>query len=242
MIEVIPAIDIISGKCVRLTKGCYDQQTVYADDPLEMARMFQDAGCQRLHLVDLDGAKASHIVNYRTLERIATKTSLIIDFGGGIKSDEDLAIAFDCGAEMITGGSIAVKNPEIFLHWIEQYSGDKIILGADVRNGKIATSGWLNDSDIDIVEFVKDYVLKGITQIISTDIGVDGTLSGPSIGLYNKIGSEIPDVYIIASGGVGSIGDIEKLQQNGIPAVIVGKAIYEGKISFKELEQINLNN
>ncbi len=242
MIEVIPAIDIISGKCVRLTKGCYDQQTVYADDPLEMARMFQDAGCQRLHLVDLDGAKASHIVNYRTLERIATKTSLIIDFGGGIKSDEDLAIAFDCGAEMITGGSIAVKNPEIFLHWIEQYSGDKIILGADVRNGKIATSGWLNDSDIDIVEFVKDYVSKGITQIISTDIGVDGTLSGPSIGLYNKIGSEIPDVYIIASGGVGSIGDIEKLQQNGIPAVIVGKAIYEGKISFKELEQINLNN
>lgn len=242
MIEVIPAIDIISGKCVRLTKGCYDQQTVYADDPLEMARMFQDAGCQRLHLVDLDGAKASHIVNYRTLERIATKTSLIIDFGGGIKSDEDLAIAFDCGAKMITGGSIAVKNPEIFLHWIEQYSGDKIILGADVRNGKIATSGWLNDSDIDIVEFVKDYVSKGITQIISTDIGVDGTLSGPSIGLYNKIGSEIPDVYIIASGGVGSIGDIEKLQQNGIPAVIVGKAIYEGKISFKELEQINLNN
>lgn len=242
MIEVIPAIDIISGKCVRLTKGCYDQQTVYADDPLEMARMFQDAGCQRLHLVDLDGAKASHIVNYRTLERIATKTSLIIDFGGGIKSDEDLAIAFDCGAEMITGGSIAVKNPEIFLHWIEQYSGDKIILGADVRNGKIATSGWLNDSNIDIVEFVKDYVSKGITQIISTDIGVDGTLSGPSIGLYNKIGSEIPDVYIIASGGVGSIGDIEKLQQNGIPAVIVGKAIYEGKISFKELEQINLNN
>lgn len=242
MIEVIPAIDIISGKCVRLTKGCYDQQTVYADDPLEMARMFQDAGCQRLHLVDLDGAKASHIVNYHTLERIATKTSLIIDFGGGIKSDEDLAIAFDCGAEMITGGSIAVKNPEIFLHWIEQYSGDKIILGADVRNGKIATSGWLNDSDIDIVEFVKDYVSKGITQIISTDIGVDGTLSGPSIGLYNKIGSEIPDVYIIASGGVGSIGDIEKLQQNGIPAVIVGKAIYEGKISFKELEQINLNN
>ena len=242
MIEVIPAIDIINGKCVRLTKGCYDQQTIYADDPLEMARMFQDAGCQRLHLVDLDGAKASHIVNYRTLERIATKTSLIIDFGGGIKSDEDLAIAFDCGAEMITGGSIAVKNPEIFLHWIEQYGGEKIILGADVRNGKIATSGWLNDSDIDIVEFVKDYVSKGITQIISTDIGVDGTLSGPSIGLYNKISREIPDVYIIASGGVGSIDDIEKLQQNGIPAVIVGKAIYEGKISFKELEQINLNN
>lgn len=242
MIEVIPAIDIIGGKCVRLTKGRYDQSTVYADDPLEMALRFEDAGCKRLHLVDLDGAKASHIVNHRTLCRIATRTSLVIDFGGGLKSGQDLDIAFDNGAAMITGGSIAVKRPDIFGQWIERYGGDKIILGADARDGKISTSGWMDDSDLELIPFVRDYVAKGVTKIISTDISVDGTLSGPSIEMYNNIGKEIPEVYIIASGGVGSMRDIEELERNEVPAVIVGKALYEGRVSLKELETINLRN
>lgn len=240
MIEIIPAIDIINGKCVRLTKGDYSQQKTYADNPLDIAKMMEDAGCKRLHLVDLDGAKSQHIVNYKTIESIASATKLIIDFGGGIKSDDDLHIAFECGASMVTGGSIAVKSPELFTSWIEKFGGEKIILGADVRNGKISTSGWLSDSELDIIPFIKDYQKKGITQVISTDINVDGMLSGPSIELYNQIMAEIENIYIIASGGVSKMSDIEALDANKVPAVIVGKAIYENRISIKELESHNL--
>ncbi len=241
MIEIIPAIDIIDGKCVRLTKGDYEQKTIYAENPLDVAKMLSDVGCQRLHLVDLDGAKSNHIVNYRTLETIATATNMVIDFGGGLKSNDDIRIAFESGASMVTGGSIAVNNPELFIDWIEHYGAQKIILGADTRNGKISTSGWVNDSDNEIIPFIKHYVEKGISQVISTDINVDGTLTGPSVGLYCNIKNEIPSVYIIASGGVSSIKDIETLDNAGIPAVIVGKAIYEGRISLKEIQAINLN-
>lgn len=241
MIEIIPAIDIIDGKCVRLTKGDYNLKTVYAEDPLEVALMMQDAGCKRLHLVDLDGAKSSHIVNYRTLERIATSTNLVIDFGGGLKSDDDLRIAFENGASMITGGSIAVKNPEIFQGWIEKFGNEKIILGADTRNGKISTSGWITDSELDIIPFIKDYMAKGITKVISTDINVDGMLTGPSIGLYKDILNEIPNLHLIASGGVSAMADIEALEEANVPAVIVGKAIYENRITLKDLEQFNLS-
>lgn len=241
MIEIIPAIDIIDGKCVRLTKGNYAAKTVYDDDPLEVAKKLYDTGCRRLHLVDLDGAKSRHIVNHKTLERIATKTNFIIDFGGGLKSNDDLHIAFECGASMVTGGSIAVQKPELFIEWLNHYGADKIILGADTRNGKIATSGWVNDSDNDIIPFIHDYVEKGITQVISTDIDVDGTLTGPSVNLYKTIMDKIPKVSVIASGGVSSIADIELLDNINIPAVIVGKAIYEGTISLKEIQLTNLN-
>lgn len=241
MIEIIPAIDIIDGKCVRLTKGDYNAKTVYAEDPLEVAKMMSDTGCRRLHLVDLDGAKSHHIVNYKTLERLATMTDFVIDFGGGLKSDDDLRIAFECGASMVTGGSIAVNEPETFMDWIERYGADKIILGADTRNGKISTSGWINDSNELIVPFIQKYTEKGVTQVISTDINVDGTLSGPSAELYKTIMENIPSVYIIASGGVGSIEDIHILESIKVPAVIVGKAIYEGRISMKDIMSINLN-
>lgn len=241
MIDIIPAIDVIDGKCVRLTKGDYDRKTIYANDPLDVARMMEDAGCKRLHLVDLDGAKSSHIVNYHVLERIATGTNLVIDFGGGLKSDNDLRIAFENGASMITGGSIAVKDPATFLGWINKYGSDKIILGADTRNGKISTSGWIDDSDHDIIPFVKDYITKGINKVISTDINVDGMLSGPSISLYKEMLAEMPNLYLIASGGVSAMHDIEALEAAGVPAVIVGKAIYENRISLKDLEQFNLS-
>lgn len=241
MIEIIPAIDVIDGKCVRLTKGDYDRKTIYAEDPLEVARMMEDAGCKRLHLVDLDGAKSSHIVNYRVLERIANGSNLIIDFGGGLKSDDDLRIAFESGAAMITGGSIAVKDPATFQGWIDLYGSEKIILGADTRNGKISTSGWIDDSDLDIIPFIKDYMAKGINKVISTDINVDGMLTGPSIGLYKEMLAEMPNLYLIASGGVSAMHDIEALANAGVPAVIVGKAIYENRITIKELEQFNLS-
>lgn len=241
MIDIIPAIDIIDGKCVRLTRGDYNNKTTYGNNPLEIARRFEDIGCTRLHLVDLDGAKSQHIVNHKVLELIANNTNLIIDFGGGLKSDEDIHIAFDCGATMITGGSIAVNNPETMYRWITLYGADKIILGADTRNGKISTSGWTSDSNIDIIPFISSYIERGITQIISTDINVDGTLSGPSIDLYTRIKNEIPAAYIIASGGVSSMTDIEHLNNAGIPAVIVGKAIYEGRISFDDISRININ-
>ncbi len=242
MIEIIPAIDIIDGKCVRLTKGDYEQQTIYADNPLDTAKMFEDAGCKRLHLVDLNGAKSNHIINHSVLENIAGNTNLIVDFGGGIKSDDDIRIAFECGASMITGGSIAIKDATTFTQWINKYGPDKIILGADTRNGRISTSGWLEDSKIGIIPFIKDYKAKGITQVISTDINVDGMLSGPSIKLYQSILNEIPNLYLIASGGVSSMYDIECLHNANIPAVIVGKAIYENHISIKEIERFNLNN
>lgn len=240
MIQIIPAIDIIDGKCVRLTKGDYDSSRVYDDNPVEMAKRFCDAGCRRIHVVDLDGARSSHIVNYRTLESIASKTSLDIDFGGGLKSDEDVRIAFDCGASMITGGSVAVKSPELFLGWLGRYGVRKVILGADVNGGKVATDGWLEQSEHDLLEFIKDYYEKGIRQIISTDISVDGTLSGPSVEMYRSMMSVLPDARIIASGGVSSLDDIMRLENAGVPAVIVGKAIYEGRITLKDLERIAL--
>ncbi|MDR1585094.1 MAG: 1-(5-phosphoribosyl)-5-[(5-phosphoribosylamino)methylideneamino]imidazole-4-carboxamide isomerase [Prevotellaceae bacterium] len=237
MIEIIPAIDIINGKCVRLSQGDYAKKTVYNDDPLEAAKMFAGAGIRRLHLVDLDGAKAQHIVNYNVLERIATNTELIIDFGGGLKSDDDLRIAFECGAQMITGGSIAVKNPEVFSSWIERYGGEKIILGADVKDEKIAVSGWREETGIDLLPFISSYKEKGIFKVICTDIAKDGMLEGASVELYKKILHAQPNIYLIASGGVSSVQDIEQLEEVGVPAVITGKAIYEGRIKLSELKQ-----
>ena len=240
MIEIIPAIDIIGGKCVRLSKGDYDQQKVYSESPLEVAKSFEGAGCRRLHLVDLDGAKSNHIVNYKTLEEIASATNLIIDFGGGIKSNEDAHIAFNSGASMITGGSIAVKNPGLFESWISQYGADKIILGADVKDKKIATNGWLDSSDLSIVPFINSYIAKGISKVISTDISCDGMLQGTSIELYKELIEECPGIYLIASGGVAGLDDLRQLEEINVPAVIAGKALYEGRISLKDLENENL--
>ena len=237
MIEIIPAIDIIDGKCVRLSQGDYAQKTVYNENPLEVANMFQDAGIKRLHLVDLDGAKAQHIVNYKVLETIATNTSLVIDFGGGLKSDNDLRIAFECGASMITGGSIAAKNPETFTSWIQQFGGEKIILGADVHNEKIAVGGWIETTNLDLLPYINSYVEKGISKVICTDISKDGMLQGTSVELYKKILAEFPDLYLIASGGVSNMNDILQLAENNVPAVITGKAIYEGKITLKEINK-----
>lgn len=240
MIQVIPAIDIIGGKCVRLTRGDYDSSRVYGENPVDMAKWFSDAGCRQLHVVDLDGARSSHIVNYKTLEKIATHTALVIDFGGGLKSDEDVRIAFDCGAAMITGGSVAVKSPDMFERWLVKYGADKVILGADANAGKVATDGWLEQSDYDLLEFVKAYYKKGIRQVISTDISVDGTLEGPSIDMYRSMMEVLPEARVIASGGVSSVDDIYRLNDAGVPAVIVGKAIYEGRITLNDLERIAL--
>ena len=236
--KIIPAIDIIDGKCVRLTKGDYATTKVYNEDPLEVAKQFEDAGLQHLHLVDLDGAKAARIINWKVLERIASNTSLHIDFGGGLKSDADLKIAFDCGAKQITGGSIAVKNEEVFLSWIKSYGKDKIILGADVREEKIAVSGWTEDSDLHVFDFLKKYIERGIEYCICTDIAMDGMLQGPSTVLYRRILNEIPSVKLIASGGVSGIRDLEILAENGLYGAIVGKAIYEGKVTLNELKKI----
>lgn len=240
MTQIIPAIDIIDGKCVRLTRGDYDQSKTYSANPLDVARRMEDAGCRRLHLVDLDGARSRHIINYRTLESIASGTNLTIDFGGGIKSDDDIRIAFDSGASMVTGGSIAVSEPDTFRHWLETYGADRIILGADARNGKISVNGWHDDSSLDVADFIAGYHEAGIHQVISTDISVDGTLEGPSISLYKRIFDRVPDIYLIASGGVGCMNDIERLDNAGVPAVIVGKAIYEGRISMTDIEHHNL--
>ncbi len=242
MIEIIPAIDLIDGKCVRLSQGDYAQKTVYNENPLEVAKMFADAGIRRLHLVDLDGAKAQHIVNHKVLEKITLGTNLIVDFGGGLKTDEDLQIAFECGASMVTGGSIAVKNPKIFSSWISKFGGEKIILGADVKDEKIAIGGWLETTDLELLPYIKSYTEKGIRKVICTDISKDGMLQGPAIELYKKMLIAIPDIYLIASGGVSSIRDIELLHEASIPAVITGKAIYEGKITLKELTRIIINN
>jgi phosphoribosylformimino-5-aminoimidazole carboxamide ribotide isomerase len=235
MIEIIPAIDLIDGKCVRLSQGDYSQKTIYNENPLEVAKMFEGAGIARLHLVDLDGAKAHHIVNHKVLEKIATQTSLIIDFGGGLKSDSDLQIAFNSGAKMVTGGSIAVKNSEVFSSWINKFGGERIILGADVKNEKIAVGGWIETTDIELMPFVSSYLNQGLNKVICTDINKDGMLQGPSIDLYKKMIAIEPNMYLIASGGVSSIDDIEQLNNAGIPAVITGKAIYEGKINLKDL-------
>lgn len=237
MIELIPAIDIIEGKCVRLTQGDYNQKTVYNEDPLEVARMFEDNGLKRLHLVDLDGAKAQHIVNYKVLERIATHTNLVIDFGGGLKHDSDLEVAFNSGARMVTGGSIAVKNPDIFSSWLEKFGRDRIILGADVKDHKIAVSGWKEETDLQLNDFLKSYVDKGIYKVISTDISKDGMLQGPATDLYKQMMVDFPELYVIASGGVSGIDDIEALNEAGVHAVIFGKAIYEGRINLRDLRQ-----
>ena len=235
MIEIIPAIDLIDGKCVRLTRGDYERKKIYNEDPLEVAKMFAGAGITRLHLVDLDGAKAQHIVNHKVLERICSSTNLIVDFGGGLKSDKDLQIAFECGASMITGGSIAVKNPDIFNNWINSFGSEKIILGADVMDEKVAVTGWTETTDRVLIPFLKNYIDKGITKIICTDISKDGMLEGPAFELYEKILGEFPQIYLIASGGVSSMADIEKLNNANVPAVILGKAIYEGKVKLNEL-------
>lgn len=237
MIEIIPAIDLINGKCVRLSQGDYSRKIIYNENPLEVAKMFADAGIRRLHLVDLDGAKAHHIVNHRILELIAQHTNLIIDFGGGLKSDEDLRIAFECGASMVTGGSIAVRNPEVFASWIQKYGADKIILGADVKDEKIAVGGWLETTNLDLMPYIQSYMQQGIRKVICTDISKDGMMAGPAIELYKKMLQEKPDMYLIGSGGVSSIQDIETLIENRVPAVITGKAIYEGKIKLLDLSK-----
>lgn len=236
MIELIPAIDIIDGKCVRLSQGDYNSKKVYNENPVEVAKELEAHGIRRLHVVDLDGAASHHVVNYRTLEQIASRTSLVIDFGGGVKSDEDLVIAFESGAQMVTGGSIAVKNPERFCHWLQTYGSERIILGADVKDHKIAVNGWKDESACELFLFLEDYIGKGIRKVICTDINCDGMLQGPSISLYKEMLETYPDLYLIASGGVGSTEDIRQLEATGIPAVIFGKALYEGRITFKELE------
>ncbi|MBP1614570.1 MAG: 1-(5-phosphoribosyl)-5-[(5-phosphoribosylamino)methylideneamino] imidazole-4-carboxamide isomerase [Bacteroidetes bacterium] len=235
MIELIPAIDIIDGKCVRLSQGDYGSKKIYNENPVEVAKEFEANGIRRLHVVDLDGAASHHVVNYRTLEQIATRTSLIIDFGGGIKSDEDLVLAFENGAQMITGGSIAVKNPELFCKWLDQYGSEKIILGADVKDRMIAVNGWKDESTKELFPFLKEYIHKGIQKVICTDIACDGMLQGPAIDLYKEMLVVHPDLYLMASGGVSCIGDIKALHEAGVPAVIFGKALYEGRITIKEL-------
>ena len=240
--RIIPAIDIINGQCVRLTKGDYDTKKVYNEDPLEVAKSFEDAGIEFLHVVDLDGAKASHIVNYKVLESIAGKTNLKIDFGGGLKSDNDLRIAFESGANQITGGSIAVKNPKVFETWIAKYGSDKIILGADCNNKKIAISGWQEESDLEVIQFIRDYQTKGVSYVICTDISKDGMLEGPSFDLYKRILNDVKGIKLIASGGISKFSELPQLAEMGCEGVIVGKAIYENRISLKELEQFILNN
>jgi phosphoribosylformimino-5-aminoimidazole carboxamide ribotide isomerase len=235
-IEIIPAIDLIDGKCVRLSQGDYNKKTIYNENPLEVAKMFEAAGIRRLHLVDLDGAKASHIVNHKVLNLLSTKTNLIIDFGGGLKSDKDLEIAFNSGAKMITGGSIAVKERDTFLKWLQRYGSEKIILGADAKDGNIAISGWLETTELPVVEFISDFHEKGIIKVISTDISRDGMLTGPSVELYREIVDKLPNVEIIASGGIATMNDILKLAEIGVPGVIMGKAIYENRISLGEIE------
>ena len=240
MIEIIPAIDILDGKCVRLSKGEYASKKIYSEKPLEVAKAFEDHGLKRLHVVDLDGAKSNHIVNYHTLYEIASNTSLTIDFGGGIKGDADLHIAFDNGASMVTLGSIAVRNPETLLEWIRYYGADRIILGADVKNQKIAINGWEEESEVELNAFLKHYTENGIKQVLCTDINRDGLLQGPSIELYQKILEEFPGLYLMASGGVSSLDDIYQLEESKVSSVVLGKAIYERKISLKELEQFVL--
>ena len=233
-IELIPAIDIIDGKCVRLTKGDYDQKTVYGQ-PLDMAQEFERIGFHRLHVVDLDGAKSKHIVNIHVLRSLTTETSLTVDFGGGIKTDDDMQKAFDSGAAMVTVGSIAITDPERCMGWIEKYGADRIILGADVRNGKISINGWKEDSAEDLLPFLQKYIDAGVRNVLCTEISKDGTLTGPAIDLYKRVMDAYPQLHLIASGGVSCIDDIKALDAAGIPAVVFGKAIYEGKINLEEL-------
>ena len=235
MIELIPAIDIIDGKCVRLTKGDYATKTVYADDPVEMARHFEKTGFKRLHIVDLDGAKSKHIVNVDVLRRITEATSLVVDFGGGIKTDEDIQAAFDNGAHMVTIGSVAISQPELFAGWLDKYGADRIILGADVRNGKISINGWKEDSTQDLLPFLAYYIERGVKNVLCTEISKDGMLSGPATQLYADIMKKYPQLNLIASGGVSSEQDIYDLNRNGVPSVVFGKSIYEGKIDLQQI-------
>ena len=237
MIQIIPAIDLIEGKCVRLTQGDYGQKKIYNEHPLEVAQQFEDAGLTRLHLVDLDGAKAKKIVNWKVLETLSARTRLHIDFGGGVQSDDDLRIAFECGAKQVTGGSVAVKNRDLFESWLTQYGGDKIILGADARNEKVAVSGWEEGTSLWVYDFVEEYVEKGVRYTISTDVAKDGLLQGPSYDLYRNLQDKCPELNIIASGGVSDIKDVEKLAEMNLYGVIIGKAIYENRISLDELKR-----
>lgn len=234
--KIIPAIDVIDGKCVRLTKGDYSTQKTYSENPLEVAKAFEDHGIKHLHLVDLDGAKSQHIVNHKILETLATKTTLSIDFGGGLKSDEDLRIAFECGAKQITGGSIAVKSPETFLSWVERYGANKIILGADVKGEYIATNGWTETTNKSLFSFLEFYQAKGVDHVICTDISKDGMLNGPAFDLYTKIIADT-NYQLIASGGISTIKELPRLAALGLSGTIIGKAIYEKKITLKQLEQ-----
>ena len=237
-IELIPAIDIINGQCVRLTKGDYDQKTVYGN-PLDMALEFERIGYKRLHVVDLDGAKSKHIVNDAVLREITSQTNLVVDFGGGIKTDEDLEKAFAAGASMVTVGSIAVTQPELFMGWLEKYGAERMILGADVRNGKISINGWKEDSSEDLLPFLQKYIDAGVKNVLCTEISKDGTLAGPAIELYQEVINAYPELHLIASGGVSSMEDILALETAGIPAVVFGKAIYEGRIDLRQLIKYN---
>lgn len=235
MIELIPAIDLIDGKCVRLTKGDYNQKKIYNENPLEIAKGFEEMGFQRLHVVDLDGARSKHIVNVDVLRAITTETHLTVDFGGGIKSEDDIEKAFANGAAMVTIGSIAVTQPELFLKWLDQYGADKLILGADVKNGMISINGWKEDSAEQLLPFLKKYIDHGVKNVLCTEISKDGTLQGPALSLYREIMAAYPQLHLIASGGVSSNEDIIALEQAGIPAVVFGKAFYEGRINIPEL-------
>lgn len=237
MIELIPAIDLIDGKCVRLSKGDYASKKMYNENPVEVAKEIEAYGIRRLHVVDLDGAASQHVVNYRTLERIASATGLIIDFGGGVKSDEDLVIAFDNGAQMVTVGSIAVKQPDLFGKWLEQYGPEKMILGADVKGRNIAVSGWKEESRQELLPFLDGYVKKGVTKVLCTDIDRDGMLEGPAMELYAEMLKAHPGLHLIASGGVSCLDDIRRLEEAGVPAVVFGKALYEGRIALQDLSQ-----
>lgn len=240
--RIIPAIDIIEGKCVRLSQGDYNSKKIYNENPLEVAKEFEEHGIEYLHLVDLDGAKSKHIVNHKVLERIATHTSLKVDFGGGLKSDQDLKVAFESGAHQITGGSIAVKEPEIFFSWIEKFGSEKIILGADAKNEKIAINGWLEDSGKELLPFINSYHEKGVEYVICTDVSKDGMLEGPSFDLYKKILKQNRNLKLIASGGIATFDDLPKLKEIGCEGAILGKAIYENRISLKQLKEFILND
>lgn len=236
MIEPIPAIDIVGRKCVRLAQGDYNASKIYSDNPLKIAKEFEKAGIKRLHVVDLDGAKNKHTVNVDILKSITSETNLKVDFGGGIKTDEDIRIAFDCGAAMVTVGSVAVTDRSLFERWLEEYGPERIILGADVRDGKVSVNGWKDDTDNDLVPFLEYYVSKGVKNVLCTDISKDGMLSGPAFDLYSKVMHVFPEINLIASGGISSVDDIRELDRLGVPSVVFGKAYYEGKITLDDLK------
>jgi len=237
MIEIIPAIDIIDGKCVRLTQGDYGKQKTYSDNPLEVAKLFEGYGVRRLHVVDLDGAKSSHVVNLRVLELIASHTNLVIDFGGGIKSENDLTLSFNAGASMLTIGSLAVKNPDLVKGWLKDYGAERFIIGADVKDEKISINGWKEEGEDTLYPFLERYTSEGVVNVLCTDISRDGMLQGPSLTLYENILKRFPELHLIASGGVGDVDDIRKLNEMGVPAVVFGKAFYEGLIRIEQLKE-----